>query len=122
VGLLILLGRPHVDERDRPGLEAARQLLPIDGLELVTSGQVVLRDRVQFREPLLGRPAKREPERLDRRIGQPVQDPLAVAARLDEAGRGQDLKVLRRIGDRQLGAAGQRVDRALALDEEVEQL
>ena len=50
-----------------------------------------------------------------RPVAQPVEDPLAVAARAHEAGAPQHLQVLRGVGQREAGELGQALDRALAL-------
>ena len=119
---LVLFARPHVDEDDASFLEAAQELLPADRRELVASVEIVARDLVELGQLRLAGGAQRPPQRVHRRRRDAIEDALRRATALDETSRVQHLEVLRRVGDRQLRFAGQILDGALALLEEVQQL
>ena len=56
------------------------------------------------------------------RIAQPIDDAFAVPARGEQAGSAHQSQMLRRVGDRQSDALGQRFDASLALGEQFQNL
>src|SRR6185436_18103588 len=116
------LDRPHIDQGDRSGLEAAHELSAIDRLEIVAADHVVTDDSIQLGEPRFHGAAQREPELLDGVICDPVEDARAFPTRIDEPRPCENLEMLRSVGDRESGRASQSIYGALALQEKIEQL
>src|SRR5262249_47344763 len=74
------------------------------------------------RESRLGGGSKGEPKGQDLVASQPVEDVRPPALGLHEPGALEHLKVPGRVGDRQAGLAGEGIDAAWCLSEQIQQL
>jgi hypothetical protein len=79
-------------------------------------------ETVHLRDVADGDITHRTPQLVDALAREPVDDACPVAPRLDEARAGEDLQVLRRVGDALADLTRELIDRALALGEHIDDL
>ena len=117
-----LIFRPDVEDSRGPAAQSVEQLIARNRLELVASPEIACHHARDFGAVALADPAESAEQR-DYRIvaGQPIEDPLAVAAALDECGAAEKLQVSRCIGEGEARTGRQILDAALALSEMFEQ-
>src|SRR5678816_1195864 len=75
---VILVERPHIDQRGSSCLQTTNQLVAADRLEVVATDHVITYDRIELREPSLGRAPQCVPEHRHGIISNAVQDALAL--------------------------------------------
>lgn len=114
-----LFRRADVEENGRACAEAAAEFGEGDGLG-GGAGAVGADDAVDFGEVVFAAVAEGAEEFADGGSGEGVEDLEALLAGLDEAGGAEGLEVLGGVGDGEAAEAGEVLDGAFGLGEEVE--
>ena len=116
----VLRPRAHVDDQHLVALEAGEQLIAADGVDLAAIAEVGVGERVEVVD-LAGSDTPHGPPQLqDVVAGEPVVDVGALTAAADQSGGRQCAQVVRGVGDGLADLAGDLLDGALALGEELD--
>ena len=118
----IFFGRPDI-EHDKIGIvKPIHQRRGVDRLQTLAIAQIELDQTVDLGQPGLAYIAERLPEAKDPFISEAVVGVLPITPHLHELGATQRLQMLGCIRDRHRGLAGEILDIALSLSEQIEQL
>src|SRR5579871_1014608 len=115
--------RAHIENRCRPGTQALAQFVAGHRFELIAGTEIGRHDARNLRAVALSDPRK-SGEQPDHRLlaREPVIDPLAIAAPLDQCRAPQQLQMPRRISEGEACARREILDAALALSKLLEEL
>src|SRR5262249_53330085 len=93
------LGRAGIYNGDKSVTHAPQQFLARNRFETVSLAKITIENLLNLSNVALSDAAQYSQERYRFRVGEPVQDALAVPSRLDESHAPQLLQMLRGIGN-----------------------
>ena len=111
-----------VDHHGAAAVEAIGELVGGDLLDCVSGAEVGVGEDVDVGDVGGGHVAERGPQLGDAVAGEPVDDALAVATGLQQAGVGEAAEVVGGVGDALVDLGGDLLDRAFALGEHIDDL